>query len=123
MPLVKIDVFKNNSEDYKKTMLEIVRNSLVETLEIKDDSIIQRLYEIDRNFYDVPNNKSSNFTIVEITFFPGRSNDLKKSLINKICNGLKRELNIDSSDIYVVIQEPPLDNWGMYGEQVSSIDK
>ena len=40
--------------------------------------------------------------------------DAKRNLYNKLVENLQR-LNIQPNDILIVLQEPPLDNWGIRG--------
>ena len=55
--------------------------------------------------------------IIKIDLFPGRSKEQKKDLIERITELLKERLSIDPSDVFIVIQEPPLENWGIGGKQ------
>ena len=55
--------------------------------------------------------------IIEMKFFPGRTKEQKKVLIENITHALKERLSIDPSDVFIVIQEPPLENWGIGGKQ------
>jgi len=58
--------------------------------------------------------RAPNFTIVTITMFPGRSLSAKRDLFQRIVYKLG-ELGIAGSDINVVLDERPLDNWGIRG--------
>lgn len=46
--------------------------------------------------------------------FPGRSVEAKRNLYQAINKNLG-DLGIESSDIFIVLKEPPLDNWGIRG--------
>jgi len=46
--------------------------------------------------------------------FPGRSLDAKRKLYKTIVQNLNK-LDIRPSDILIVLNEPPLDNWGVCG--------
>ena len=47
--------------------------------------------------------------------FPGRSKKAKKELFEKIADKLS-ELGILKDDIFIVLNEPPLENWGLSGK-------
>lgn len=47
MPLVKVEIFKGKTPEYKKTLLDCIHKALVDAFSIPDDDRIQRLYELD----------------------------------------------------------------------------
>lgn len=51
---------------------------------------------------------------MEITAFAGRTVDAKRLLYKNIIDNLKK-LGIDAMDIFIVICEEPLENWGIRG--------
>jgi phenylpyruvate tautomerase PptA (4-oxalocrotonate tautomerase family) len=120
MPLVKIEIIKGNSKEYKKALLNAVHDSLVESFKIPDYDRFQRLYELDKENFEIPSNKSSQAVLIEITVFPGRSLEAKKSLYQNIVNKLAENPGIDGNDIVIVINEPPMENWALRGGKPAS---
>lgn len=55
--------------------------------------------------------------IIELTIFPGRTREQKKNAIKKITGLLCEKLEIPATDVFIVMNEPPLENWGMGGKQ------
>ena len=117
MPLVRIEMKKGKSSEYKKTMLDCVHSGLVEALGIEEWDRFQRIIEIDRDDFETAPEKTDDFMIIELTIFPGRSKAQKKKSIELITAKLVEKLSITPTDIFIVINEPPLDNWGMGGYQ------
>ena len=117
MPLVRIEIIKGKSDEYKKTMLEAVHRSLCETLCIEDWDRFQRIVETERPWFETSPEKTDSFTLIELTIFPGRSREQKARAIERITASLGEELGIAPSDVFVVIYEPPLENWGFAGRQ------
>ena len=117
MPLVKIGMLKGKSAQYKKTVLDCIHRSLEESLGIEDWDRFQRIDEYHRDDFEFPSFKSDDFMIIEITLFPGRTKEQKGKLIGEICANLRDSLSIEPSDIFIVISEPPLENWGIGGKQ------
>ena len=73
--------------------------------------------------FDRPPGKSDNFTVVLVFAFPGRSREAKRDLFAAIVRNLQQAPGIDPRDVFIVICEPPLDNWGIRGgQQASSLD-
>ena len=48
---------------------------------------------------------------------PGRNREQKKCAIEKITGLLCEKLGIAATDVFIVMNEPPLENWGMGGVQ------
>jgi phenylpyruvate tautomerase PptA (4-oxalocrotonate tautomerase family) len=111
MPLVEIQVVKGRTAPAKKALFDAVHNALMDALKIPDDDRLQRLVEHDSDDFEVP---SPTFTIVKITMFPGRSDAAKGELYQAIVGNLG-ELGIPPNDVFIVLEEPPLDNWGIRG--------
>lgn len=120
MPLIKIEIIKGKSDEYKKAILDGVHDALVEAIKIPDHDRFQRLYELDPINFEVPESKTDNVTIIEITLFKGRTIEAKKSLYKAIVDNLASNPGIDGDDITIVLIEPPLENWGVRGGKPAS---
>ncbi len=79
----KIEILKGYSKEYKKAILDEFHDALVESIKTLDDDRFQRLYELERENFEFPPNKSEHVTLIEITMFPGRSLEAKKALYQK----------------------------------------
>ena len=117
MPLVRIEMKKGKSPEYKKNVLDCIHEGLMETIGIEDWDRFQRIIEIDPDDFETAPGKTEAFMIIEITMFPGRSKEQKKALIEQITEKLCERLSIPATDIFIVINEPPTENWGLGGKQ------
>ena len=117
MPLVRIEMIKGKSAEYKKQVLECVHTGLEEALGIPDWDRFQRIVEIPREDFETAPGKSDNFMIIELTLFPGRTKEQKGNAIKTITAKLSEKLGINPPDVFIVINEPTLENWGMAGVQ------
>ena len=117
MPLVRVEIVKGKSSEYKKTLLDCIHEALVETLHIEDWDRFQRIIEIKKEDFEFPESKTDYFMIIELTIFPGRTKEQKKNVIEKITAKITERLSIAPTDIFIVFSEPPLENWGMGGKQ------
>ncbi len=115
MPLVKIEIRKGKSSEYKKALLDGVHRALVQTIKIFDHDRTQRLYELDADNFEASPNKTDNITVIEIVMFKGRSIEAKKQLYKTIVNNLAESPGIKGDDIIIVLHEPSLENWGIRG--------
>ncbi len=103
----------------KKTVFDCVHEGLIEAFGIQVWDRFQRITEYDKSNWEIPEEKSENFMIIELTIFPGRTKEQKKAAIKIITDKLSQRLDISPTDIFIVMNEPPLDNWGMGGKQKS----
>lgn len=115
MPLVKVEIFKGKSQEYKKALLDGIHSALVEAFKIPDYDRMQRLYELERKNFEIAPTKTEQFTLIEITAFQGRSLEAKKNLYSAIIRNLGQLPGINCDDITIVLNEPPLENWGIRG--------
>ena len=117
MPLVRVEIIKGQSPEYKKTLLDTIHQSLMDSIGIEDWDRFQRIIEINREDFETSSEKTEKFMIIEITMFPGRTKEQKKLMIETITSRLNEKLGIKPTDIFIVINEPTNENWGMGGHQ------
>jgi phenylpyruvate tautomerase PptA (4-oxalocrotonate tautomerase family) len=123
MPLVKADIIEGKSREYKESLLSGIHNALISCFKIPADDRNQRINEIKKQNFKKRENRSDNFTIIELTVFKGRSSNAKKKLYKKIVENLMRSPGIDPLDIIIYINEIPMENWGiMGGKSAEDID-
>ncbi len=122
MPLVRVEILNGKTAEYKKTLLQAIHDALKLSLQIEDDDRFARLYELDVDHFEHRKAKTDRFTLIELTLLPGRSKELKRKVIKEITRLLAERLEILATDIIIIMHEPPLDNWGCYGEQASELN-
>lgn len=116
MPLVQMEVVKGRSSSEKKALFDAVHEALVDAFKIPDDDRVQRLVEYEKDDFDAP---SASLTIVTITMFPGRSAAAKRDLYKSITDRFEG-LGIPAMDVMIVLDERPLEDWGIRGGQAAS---
>lgn len=119
MPLTKIETRRHRSEADIQHMIEAVYQAQREALKVPDWDRQIRYIEHKPEHFTVPPGKSDNYTLIEITLFPGRSLQAKRALYQSIVHRLG-DLGIAPLDIFIVLHEPALDNWGIQGGQPAS---
>ena len=67
----------------------------------------------------MPPDKGENYTLVEITLFAGRSLQAKRAMYKAIVRRFEA-LGIAASDVIIVLNEVPLENWGIRGGKPAS---
>ena len=101
----------------KKVMLECVHEALREALGVESWNRFQRIIEIEPDDFETSPQKTDDLVIIELTLFPSRSKEQKQQVIQRITSRLHDKLAIAPTDVFIVIHEPPLENWGMGGHQ------
>ena len=122
MPLVKVEIVEGKTAEYKKQLLHSIQEALVSVLQIDYDNRCQRLYELDADCFMRRAAKTDKYTLIEFTLFPGRSKEIKRKLMMETVRRLSESNAIQASDIMIIINEPPLDNWCFNGEQGSDLN-
>jgi phenylpyruvate tautomerase PptA (4-oxalocrotonate tautomerase family) len=119
MPLVRLEVRQGRSATQKQALLDAAHAALVEALRIPDRDRVQRIVEHAREDFELPPGSSDDFVLVEVTMFAGRSRQAKRRLYQALVRNFS-ELGIGPADVFVVLHEPPMDNWGIRGGQMAS---
>ena len=117
MPLVKVNMLAGKTPEFKKNVFNCIHLGLIDAFGIADWDRFQCIEEYDKSCWEAPEGKTENFMIIELTIFPGRTREQKKVAIEKITELLCEKLGIAATDVFIVMNEPPLENWGMGGMQ------
>src|SRR5918996_2723684 len=112
MPFTKIEVRRSRPPQEVQALIEGVYQAQREALQVPEDDRQIRYIEHKPEHFAVPPGKSENYTFVEILLFAGRSIDAKRNLYKSIVSHFGR-LGIAPIDIFIVVVEPPLENWGI----------
>lgn len=116
MPIARIETSKSRSPQLVGALIEAVIAAQVEALKVPESDRQVRYLAYPPGQFTVPPDKSEDFTIVEISIFPGRSLQAKKNLYRGIVQRFEA-LGIAPRDVTIVLHEPPLANWGIAGGQ------
>ncbi|MFN9012611.1 MAG: tautomerase family protein [Pseudomonadota bacterium] len=119
MPFAKIEVRRSRPEHEVQALIEAVYQAQREALQVPEDDRQIRYIEHKPEHFAAPPGKTENYTFVEILLFPGRSLDAKRRLYTSIVRRFG-QLGILPSDVFIVLQEPPLENWGIRGGHPAS---
>ena len=114
MPITRIEVKRSWSPEKQKHLIEATHAVMVEALKIPDHDKLIRFVEHQPEHFATPPGTSENYTLVEISLFPGRSLDAKRKLYQGIIQRFG-EIGIEPNDIRIVLYEVPMENWGIRG--------
>jgi phenylpyruvate tautomerase PptA (4-oxalocrotonate tautomerase family) len=104
MPVIRVEVPKSTPEIVQQRIRQGVKQAVLDTLapkETKYDYVAVR---------EVMAEIGDGVPLVTVDLRPGREPARKKALADAIAAMLKRELNVDPVDIYVLFRENPAEN-------------
>jgi len=110
MPLVRINRRAGRPAEENRRLLDAVHEALVEAFKIPDADRHQLLLEHDAPAFEITADRTPAFTLVEIVAFPGRSVAAKRALYQSLARRCEAA-GVSPADLFVLITEPPLENW------------
>jgi hypothetical protein len=110
MPLVRLNRRAGRPAEENRRLLDAVHAALVEVFQIPDTDRNQILFEHDATVFDIAADRTPAFTLVEVVAFPGRSIAAKRKLYQSLASRFEAA-GVGAGDLFVVITEPPLENW------------
>ncbi|GAA3657156.1 tautomerase family protein [Microbacterium marinilacus] len=119
MPLSRIEVRRPRPDHEVHALIEAVYQAQREALGVPEGDRQIRYVEHRPDRFAAPPTRTDDYTVVEITLFPGRSIDAKRALYASIVRRFG-EVGIAPDDVFIVLHEPPLENWGIRGGQPAS---
>jgi phenylpyruvate tautomerase PptA (4-oxalocrotonate tautomerase family) len=114
MPLARIEVRRTWPAEQVQAIIEAIYLAQREALKVPEGDRQIRFIEHKPEHFHVPPGKTDNYTLVEINIFAGRSMVAKRALYQAIVKNLGA-IGIASSDIIIVLNEIPLENWAVWG--------
>ncbi len=93
-----------------RRLLDAVHDALVEAFRIPDTDRHQILLEHDASAFEITADRTEAYTLVEIVAFPGRSLEAKRKLYHSLASRFEAA-GVSAGDLFVVLTEPPLENW------------
>jgi 4-oxalocrotonate tautomerase family enzyme len=120
MPIVEINIAKGKDKNFLISLMDETINSIQETLKLPADDTNIRLTEYEKDFFRM---KAPYKIIIEIKMFMGRSSEVKKQLFKTLVGNIQKKLSVDPSEVFILINENPKENWGIRGGiQASDIE-
>ena len=125
MPLVRIDVPMNTSEDKRRQIGDVVYNALKDVMHVPENDRFQIISShfwsdliIDKTYMGIA--RSADAIIIQITLTGGRSVDQKKALYKAIAEGLHTATGMRIEDVFIGLVEVVKENWS-YGNGIGQL--
>ena len=119
MPLVRIDLMRGKSAEYRKALGEVVYQAMVEVINVPKDDKFQVITEHAPEELNFPagylgSQYSRDIVFIQITLNAGRSIELKKAFYKRIVDDIQAQLKVRPDDVVINLVEVPKENWS-YG--------
>ena len=114
MPLVRIEIPEGRNVKEKQQLMQAVYSALVESLKIPSQDCQIKICEYAAENLLIPRDKITNYIEIGINLFKGRSIEIKRKLYKTIIEKLD-EINIETNNVFIVLHEISLENWGIRG--------
>ncbi|MFZ5426133.1 MAG: tautomerase family protein [Thermodesulfobacteriota bacterium] len=116
MPLVTVSVIGERTPQEKLDLMNAVHAALVEAFGIPGPDRNIRFRQYAPGDWLLPPGKSDRYVLVEVFAFSGRGAGAKGNLYAAIVANLG-ELGVEPGDVFIIVVEQPLENWGIRGGQ------
>jgi phenylpyruvate tautomerase PptA (4-oxalocrotonate tautomerase family) len=93
---------------------DAIHAAAVEALGLPPEKRFHRFIPLDQDCFIAPDDRTADYTIIEVSMFEGRSVETKKDFIRTVIGGLGA-IGIAAADVEITITETPRSNWGIRG--------
>ena len=115
MPLLRFDIFEGRSPDQLKALLNATHSALVAAFRIPERDRYQIVHEHPASHFIVQDTglgipRTKNCVLLQITTRP-RERQAKEAFYHFLCESLKKECDIDPSDVVVSMVTNSDEDW------------
>jgi phenylpyruvate tautomerase PptA (4-oxalocrotonate tautomerase family) len=114
MPSTLISIRRPRPAQERAAIVAAVHDALVAGIRIPPHDRTVRLQTFAPEDFAVGPAMGPDYTLIEITLFPGRTLAAKRALYKELVGRLG-ELGIPAGDVKVILHEVPRENWGLRG--------
>ncbi|HKO93061.1 MAG TPA: tautomerase family protein [Polyangiaceae bacterium] len=123
MPLVRIDLARGKSPDYRQAIADAVYEALREAIQIPENDRFEIITEHERThlIYDrhyLGIQRGEDFVVIQIILRRGRTTPMKQDLYRRITERLRVAPGIAPADVFITLVENGLDDWS-FGDGVA----
>jgi len=116
MPLVRIDLPRGKSPEYRRTLGDVVYDAMIQTINVPANDRFQVITEhppdeliIDRTYLGIE--RSADCVLIQLFLNEGRTTELKKAFYRAVADGLHQRLGLRKQDVFIALVEVKKENW------------
>ncbi|HET9689226.1 MAG TPA: tautomerase family protein, partial [Pseudolabrys sp.] len=116
MPLVRIDLAKGTSAQFRKTLGDIVYKAMIDIIDVPKDDKFQIITEHPPEELNYAPSylgieHSSGLVLIQVTMSVGRTVQAKQAFYKEIAEQLHAQLGIRKEDVFINLVETARENW------------
>jgi len=115
MSQVRIYGHRESLTRNRNALSDTIHSCLVDALGLPESKRFHRFFPMDSDDFIYPDDRSENYTIIEISMFSGRSTETKKRLIRLLFERIEADVGIVPRDVEITIHESDPASWGIRG--------
>jgi phenylpyruvate tautomerase PptA (4-oxalocrotonate tautomerase family) len=120
MPLVRIDLARGKSAEFRKTLGDIIYRAMRETINVPENDKFQIFTEHPSEDLNIApnylgNTYSKDILIIQITMNAGRTVEMKKAFFKRIADDIHAQLDLRKDDVFINLVECVKENWSFGG--------
>ena len=116
MPLVRIDLPRGKSTEYRRTLGDVVYEAMIQTINVPANDRFQIITEhppeeliLDRTYLGIE--RSADCVLIQVFLNEGRTTEMKKAFYRAIADGLNERLGLRKQDVFINLVEVKKENW------------
>lgn len=106
---------KEQLNPIKAHMSDIIHQCMMDVLGMPEGKRAHRFVPLNKDDYYYPEDRTDQYTVLEINMMEGREVETKKALINALFKQFEVQLSISPIDLEITIKEQPAHCWGFRG--------
>ena len=116
MPLVRFDVPRGKSPEYRRALNEVVYEAMIKTINVPANDRFQIFTEhapeelvVDRAYLGIE--RTADCVLIQVFLNEGRTTEMKKAFYRAIADGLNERLGLRKQDVFINLVEVKKENW------------
>lgn len=115
MSQVKVFCLQQVLELHRSHLSQVIHSCVMDVLGLPASKKAHRFFGLDVENFFMPEGRSEQYTIIEISMMSGRTQSTRKALIRALFDRISAEVGIAQQDLEICIIESPPENWGFRG--------
>ena len=113
---------RRQSLDQRRNVLsEAIHAAIMSALDYPPEKRFQRFIPLDEPDFIYPADRGTDYTIIEISMFEGRTDAAKRALIAELFTRVEAQAGISPHSLEITITETPRVNWGIRGQNAADL--
>ena len=105
----------------RQLLSDAIHHAVMAALEYPADKRFHRFIALDAEDFVHPPDRGSDYTIIEISMFEGRTVAARRRLITELFSRIESEAGVAPHSVEITITETPKVNWGIRGVNAADL--